>query len=60
MAGGEIRTDTIGRLDLPGTPRPNDEHWQAAARLLEPVGTGTDPWAGGWRLNALPVLPTAP
>ena len=50
MRDGEMRTDTIDRLELPGAPSPTGAHWQAAARLLaSPDG---DPWTGGWRLNA--------
>ena len=52
MSSGEMRTDTIADLDMPGPPVPDDEHWQAAARLL---GSSSDLWSGGWRLNAAPV-----
>jgi acetyl-CoA/propionyl-CoA carboxylase biotin carboxyl carrier protein len=51
---GEIRTDTIARLELPGSPDVLDAHWLAAALLLQPAGD--DPWSDGWRLNAPPVL----
>jgi len=51
---GEIRTDTIARLELPGAPDVLDAHWLAAALLLRPGGD--DPWSDGWRLNASPVL----
>jgi acetyl/propionyl-CoA carboxylase alpha subunit len=54
MADGEMRTDTVGRLDVPGEPLPDVRHWEAAARALE-SSTGSDPWSGGWRLNAAPV-----
>jgi acetyl/propionyl-CoA carboxylase alpha subunit len=54
MGQGEMRTDTIARLELPGPPDIDDEHWRAAAaRLSEP---SSDPWSGGWRLNADRVL----
>ena len=50
MRQGEVRTDTIDALDLPGAPAIEDAHWQAAARLAAP--DSTDPWTDGWRLNA--------
>jgi len=50
MREGEMRTDTIAGLDVPGMPEPNEVEWEAAARLLDDPGRG--PWAGGWRLNA--------
>ena len=53
MRDGEMRTDTIGRLDLPGPPVPGTDHKRTAALFLGPPGSG--PWAGGWRLNAPPV-----
>ena len=54
MREGEIRTDTIARLELPGAPDVLDAHWLAAGQLLRPVGD--DPWSDGWRLNAPAVL----
>ena len=54
MRAGEIRTDTIARLELPGAPEVLDAHWLAAALLLKPAGD--DPWSDGWRLNAPAVL----
>ncbi|HEY6608886.1 MAG TPA: biotin carboxylase N-terminal domain-containing protein [Candidatus Limnocylindria bacterium] len=53
MRDGEMRTDTIGSLDLPGPPVPGPDDWRAAALLLD--GAGSGPWSGGWRLNAPPV-----
>jgi len=53
MRDGEIRTDTIAGLDVPGPPIPGPEHWQAAARLV--AEGSADPWADGWRLNGPPV-----
>jgi excisionase family DNA binding protein len=53
MRSGEMRTDTIAALDLPGPPQPATEHWQAAALGLERPG---DLWSSGWRLNAAPVM----
>jgi len=49
MRHGEMRTDTIAGLELPGPPVPGDRHWQAAAALLGPGRA--DPWSDGWRLN---------
>jgi acetyl/propionyl-CoA carboxylase alpha subunit len=50
MRDGEVRTDTIAAVELPGPVDPGPEHWQAAARL---AADGTaDPWTDGWRLNA--------
>jgi excisionase family DNA binding protein len=53
MRDGEMRTDSIASLELPGPPAVDDRHWRAAARLLE--SDATDPWGGGWRLNGPPV-----
>jgi acetyl/propionyl-CoA carboxylase alpha subunit len=50
MRDGEMRTDTIAGLDVPGPPAIDERHWSAAARLLHPLGPG--PWDDGWRLNA--------
>jgi excisionase family DNA binding protein len=53
MRAGEMRTDTIASLELPGPAPLDDAHWQSAALLL---GADSDePWAGGWRLNAPPL-----
>ena len=54
MRDGEVRTDTVGRLDLPRPPQPTEAHWLAAADALWP--RDRTPWGGGWRLNAAPVL----
>jgi acetyl/propionyl-CoA carboxylase alpha subunit len=54
MRDGEMRTDTIANMTLPGPPSPEDRHWQAAARATHDATTA-DPWAGGWRLNAAPL-----
>jgi acetyl-CoA/propionyl-CoA carboxylase biotin carboxyl carrier protein len=54
MRGGEVRTDTIASLELPGPPAIEPSHWQAAAALLIPPST--DPWSGGWRMAAPPAL----
>ncbi len=53
MQGGEVRTDTIGGLDLPGSPVAGPDHWASAAAAL--AEERTDPWSDGWRLNAAPV-----
>ena len=54
MREGEMRTDTIANLDLPGPPTITPSHWQAAAALLSPASS--DPWSGGWRMAAGPTL----
>jgi excisionase family DNA binding protein len=54
MRGGEMRTDTVERLEIRPPPRPTDAHWQAAAEALWP--SERTPWGGGWRLNTAPVL----
>jgi excisionase family DNA binding protein len=54
LRDGEVRTDTIGGLDLPGPPVPGDEHWRAAAAALRP--DDGSPWSGGWRLNGAAVV----
>jgi len=51
---GEVRTDTIGRLELPGVPSVEAQHWTAAALVANPPAGG--PWAGGWRLNGPSVV----
>ncbi|HYI66988.1 MAG TPA: biotin carboxylase N-terminal domain-containing protein [Candidatus Limnocylindrales bacterium] len=48
MREGELRTDTISKLDPPPPTTIEPAHWQAAASLLIPAST--DPWAGGWRV----------
>jgi len=49
MRDGEIRTDTVEHLQMPGPPAPGDGDWLTAALLLEPEHA--DPWSDGWRLN---------
>jgi len=46
---GEMRTDTIGTIDLPDSPQLHDEAWAGAAAAL--VSDDRDPWGGAWRLN---------
>ena len=50
LRDGEVRTDTIAGLELPGPPAIGDVHWRAAASLA--AADLTDPWTDGWRLNA--------
>ena len=52
MRDGEMRTDTIAGLDVPGAPALEERHWRAAAILAQPAAP--DPWSDGWRLNAPP------
>ena len=50
MRDGEMRTDTIGSLEVPGPPALEERHWRTAARAA--TRTGSPPWSDGWRLNA--------
>jgi acetyl-CoA/propionyl-CoA carboxylase biotin carboxyl carrier protein len=55
---GEARIDTLDRIWPPDdwanrTALP-DEAWGTAARHLQP--NDGDPWTGGWRLNARPIV----
>ncbi len=50
MRDGEMRTDTIAGLEVPGAPPLQEAHWRAAARAVDREQGG--PWGGGWRLNA--------
>jgi acetyl-CoA/propionyl-CoA carboxylase, biotin carboxylase, biotin carboxyl carrier protein len=52
---GEMRTDTIGGLDLPPPPIPEERHWWAASLVVEP-SQDDRPWGGGWRLNAPSIV----
>jgi acetyl/propionyl-CoA carboxylase alpha subunit len=54
MRDGEMRTDTLGRTEVPEPPSPEERHWQAAARLA--LQSGTAPWSDGWRLNTAPTV----
>ncbi|HEY7590407.1 MAG TPA: biotin carboxylase N-terminal domain-containing protein [Candidatus Limnocylindrales bacterium] len=55
---GQARVDTLERIwppdDWTRRAAVPDRAWQAAARRL--AATTTDPWTGGWRLNARPVV----
>jgi acetyl-CoA/propionyl-CoA carboxylase biotin carboxyl carrier protein len=55
---GEVRTDTLAEIDLPGPISPPPSAWQSAASALTTSVEADegDPWAGGWRLNAAPSL----
>ena len=58
---GEARIDTLDRTwppdDWADRAAIPDEAWRtAAARQAERLDSAGDPWAGGWRLNASPVL----
>ena len=53
MRDGEMRTDTIAGLEVPGTPPVDERHWRAAALASAPAAAG--PWDDGWRLNGPPV-----
>jgi acetyl-CoA/propionyl-CoA carboxylase biotin carboxyl carrier protein len=53
MRDGEVRTDSIARLELPAPAVPGEADWAAAAAMLQPSGAGA--WSDGWRLNAPPV-----
>ena len=48
MREGDMRTDTIAKLDLLAPPVIQASHWQVAASLLTP--SSSDPWSGGWRM----------
>ena len=55
VVGGQTRTDTLGRVELPGAPIADEATWQAAAAALAgalPRGA----WGGGWRLNGAPRI----
>jgi acetyl-CoA/propionyl-CoA carboxylase biotin carboxyl carrier protein len=56
VVAGEARTDVLTRIwppdhwtDATGIPA---DAWSQAAQALLGSGETTDPWAGGWRLNA--------
>jgi excisionase family DNA binding protein len=50
MIDGEMRTDTLAHLELPGPPSIDLAAWSAAAHALQRSDDGI--WGGGWRLNA--------
>jgi acetyl-CoA/propionyl-CoA carboxylase biotin carboxyl carrier protein len=53
VEAGEVRTDTVGALQAPTYPPPDEAALQAAARQLLALGPyGEGAWGGGWRPNA--------
>jgi len=50
FTAGEMRTDTLTKLVLPGPVAPPEAAWQAAAAIL--VREDVGPWGGAWRTNA--------
>jgi acetyl/propionyl-CoA carboxylase alpha subunit len=54
LTDGEMRTDTLSRIELPKAPSIPADAWRLAARALSAEEVGV--WAGGWRLNAEPQL----
>ncbi len=59
FAEGDMRTDTLAHMSLPGPISPPDDAWDTAAvALLEGEGEDT-PWSDGWRLNAPPTIRVA-
>ncbi len=55
MVDGEMRTDTLSRLDLPGAPSLEKWAWESAAAALVSTAARSI-WGGGWRMNARPQL----
>jgi acetyl-CoA/propionyl-CoA carboxylase biotin carboxyl carrier protein len=54
MRDGEMRTDTIAALAVPGPPVLEERHWRAAASGA--MSDARPPWGDGWRLNAPHVV----
>ena len=54
MREGEVRTDTIATLELPGPAKPDERHWRSAAAVADASDSG--PWSDGWRLNGPRVV----
>ena len=56
VRAGEARTDVLERIwppdDWADRVDVPDPAWVTAARLLVGAADATDPWSGGWRLNA--------
>ncbi len=59
LVDGEMRTDTLAHLALPGPITPPDDAWEAAAAALVGAEGTASPWSGGWRLNAGPTIRVA-
>jgi acetyl/propionyl-CoA carboxylase alpha subunit len=49
FTAGEMRTDTLTKLVLPGPVAPPEAAWKAAAAILVTEDAG--PWGGAWRTN---------
>ncbi len=57
LRDGEMRTDTLAALALPGRPSPGPAAWTAAGQaLLAASRTPRDAWGGAWRLNGPPSV----
>ncbi|MGH2402401.1 MAG: biotin carboxylase N-terminal domain-containing protein, partial [Candidatus Limnocylindria bacterium] len=54
MRDGEMRTDTIAKLEVPAGRQPDDEDWAGAAAELASRDPGI--WGAGWRLNGDAVV----
>ncbi|MGH2462994.1 MAG: acetyl/propionyl/methylcrotonyl-CoA carboxylase subunit alpha, partial [Candidatus Limnocylindria bacterium] len=50
FTAGEMRTDSLTKVVLPGPVAPPAAAWEAAARVLLAGDAG--PWGGAWRANA--------
>ena len=60
---GQVRTDTLDRIwppdDWPARAAIPDAAWSTAAALFGDPHAPSDPWRGGWRLNAPAVISLA-
>jgi acetyl/propionyl-CoA carboxylase alpha subunit len=57
VVAGEIRTDTIGEMAIPGPARPDEASWAAVAAAARDAGLlPAGARGGGWRLNTAPVV----
>jgi len=57
MRDGEVRTDSVGALQIPGPVEPRASDWARAATAARAGGlVPGDAWGGGWRLNATPTV----
>jgi len=54
FSAGEMRTDSLTKVVLPGPITPPEAAWEAAAGAL--VSGDGGPWGGAWRANARPAL----
>ncbi len=55
MTDGEMRTDTLSHVPLPGAPAVENDAWASAAEVLS-GSLPNGPWGGAWRLNGVPRL----